>query len=292
MKEKGFMNTILKLTFAMVLLTTWSVNAASVWKVTHGKNTTYIGGTIHLLKEESFPLPSEYDKAYGLSDKLVFETDIDATQTPEFQQRALGQFLLTDGSKMENHLSPSTFQALKRYLSSKGIPIENFQPLKPAAVALTISVLEFQANGFLQQGVDQYYTSKAKADGKAQSWLESVDEQLGLITNLGKGEDDQMIKYTLEDLDELPQYLDKLLHSWKSGDLNEMETFMINDMKREAPDMYKAILVDRNNNWIPKITNMLNDKQTEFVLVGVAHLAGEDSVLKKLEAKGYKVEKL
>jgi uncharacterized protein YbaP (TraB family) len=227
-----------------------------------------------------------------LSDKLVFETDIDATQTPEFQQRALGQFLLTDGSKMENHLSPSTFQALKRYLSSKGIPIENFQPLKPAAVALTISVLEFQANGFLQQGVDQYYTSKAKADGKAQSWLESVDEQLGLITNLGKGEDDQMIKYTLEDLDELPQYLDKLLHSWKSGDLNEMETFMINDMKREAPDMYKAILVDRNNNWIPKITNMLNDKQTEFVLVGVAHLAGEDSVLKKLEAKGYKVEKL
>lgn len=286
------MNTFLRLAFATICLTACSVNAASVWKVSSDKNTLYIGGTIHLLKENSFPLPPEYDEAYGLSDKLIFETDIEATQTPAFQQKAMSQMILTDGTTLQSYLSEETFQALDKHLASKGIPIQNFQPLKPAAVALTISVLEFQANGFLQQGVDHYYSSRAKNEGKPQDWLESVDEQIGFLANLGQGEDEAMIKYTLDELDELPQYLDEILAGWRSGNLSELEALMVADMQQQAPNMYKALLVDRNNNWMPKITGMLKDKQTEFVLVGVAHLAGEDSVLEKLKAKGFKVEKL
>ena len=286
------MNTILKLTAVISLVAAWSVNAASVWKVSNDKNTLYIGGTIHLLKEESFPLPTEYDKAYALSDKLIFETDIEATQSPEFQQKVMGHLILTDGSTLESHLTTETFQALKAHLQSKGIPIENFQPLKPAAVALTISVLEFQANGFLQQGVDQYYSSKAKSDSKAQGWLESIDEQIGFITSLGQGESDKMISYTLEDLESLPQQLNALLQVWEEGNLDKMEALMVTDMQEQAPQMYKDLLVNRNNNWLPKITQMLNNPQTEFVLIGAAHLAGEDSVLNKLKAKGYKIEKL
>jgi uncharacterized protein YbaP (TraB family) len=286
------MNTILKLTAVISLVAAWSVNAASVWKVSNDKNTLYIGGTIHLLKEESFPLPTEYDKAYALSDKLIFETDIEATQSPEFQQKVMGHLILTDGSTLESHLTTETFQALKKHLQSKGIPIENFQPLKPAAVALTISGLEFQANGFLQQGVDQYYSSKAKSDSKAQGWLESIDEQIGFITSLGQGESDKMISYTLEDLESLPQQLNALLQVWEEGNLDKMEALMITDMQEQAPQMYKDLLVNRNNNWLPKITQMLNNPQTEFVLIGAAHLAGEDSVLNKLKAKGYKIEKL
>ncbi|MFQ3190047.1 MAG: hypothetical protein ACI936_001177 [Paraglaciecola sp.] len=56
--------------------------------------------------------------------------------------------------------------------------------------------------------------------------------------------------------------------------------------------MYQDLLVTRNINWLPKIVNMLSDQPIEFVLVGALHLAGPDSVLAKLKAKGYKIKKL
>jgi uncharacterized protein YbaP (TraB family) len=66
----------------------------------------------------------------------------------------------------------------------------------------------------------------------------------------------------------------------------------ITPFKADYPVIYEDLLVTRNNNWLPQIVKMLNDAPTEFVLVGALHLAGPDSVLAKLKAKGYKIEKL
>ena len=37
---------------------------SSVWKVTKGEDTVYVGGTIHILPITEFPLPSQFMKAY------------------------------------------------------------------------------------------------------------------------------------------------------------------------------------------------------------------------------------
>jgi len=52
------------------------------------------------------------------------------------------------------------------------------------------------------------------------------------------------------------------------------------------------LLVARNDDWLPQIQRMLSDAPVELILVGSLHLAGPDSVLAKLTAKGYTVEKL
>jgi len=49
---------------------------SSVWKITSGENTVYLGGTVHLLRPSDYPLPEEYEQAYQESAVLVFETDI------------------------------------------------------------------------------------------------------------------------------------------------------------------------------------------------------------------------
>ena len=60
-------------------------------------------------------------------------------------------------------------------------------------------------------------------------------------------------------------------------------------MQKNDPNSYKQIITDRNNDWLPKVEAMFNNDKNEFVLVGVAHLAGQDSLLTLLEDKGYKV---
>ncbi len=277
---------------AALLLTSTSVHAASVWKVTNGENTVYFGGTVHILKAENFPLPSEYDKAYAASDKLVFESDIEGMQSPAFQQQMMSKVVLTDGTSLQTRLNQDTYAALKTYLDSKGMPILNFNSLKPSMVALTITMLEYQANGFDQDGVDKTFSTKAKADGKPVEWFESVDEQLAFIVNLGGDDDNAIINYTLDEIDNLPTLIDDMLVSWKAGDLQKLNDTIVEEMAISSPQMYDDLIVQRNNNWMPKIMRMLGDKPTEFVLVGAAHLAGKDSIFAKLEAKGYKVTKV
>src|SRR4051812_27844848 len=46
---------------------------SSVWRVDKDGHHLYMGGTIHLLRKEDYPLPDVFEEAYRDSKKLVFE---------------------------------------------------------------------------------------------------------------------------------------------------------------------------------------------------------------------------
>jgi len=52
------------------------------------------------------------------------------------------------------------------------------------------------------------------------------------------------------------------------------------------------MLKDRNARWLPQIEAMLETEPTELVLVGLAHMAGSDGLIKLLTAKSYTVTQL
>ena len=58
-------------------------------------------------------------------------------------------------------------------------------------------------------------------------------------------------------------------------------------MKVEAPEPYEALILQRNLKWVLQIDRMLQDADTEFVLVGAAHIGGKNGLLDLLSQKGY-----
>ena len=84
----------------------------------------------------------------------------------------------------------------------------------------------------------------------------------------------------------------ELRDQWRSGDMAAMKASQLDEMQRDFPQIYKDLLVVRNNNWLPQIKKMLTTPEVELVLVGALHLSGEDSVLKLLTDAGYKVRQL
>ena len=68
-----------------------------------------------------------------------------------------------------------------------------------------------------------------------------------------------------------------------------LERVAVEDMKRESPAVYEALLVKRNTDWADQIQTLLAGSGTTFIAVGAAHLAGEDSVQELLEARGVEV---
>ncbi|WP_100656776.1 TraB/GumN family protein [Alteromonas flava] len=266
--------------------------SASVWKVTHAGNTVYIGGTVHILSQEDYPLPKEYKAAYQKAQKLVFETDMAAIESLEFQQKTLLEMTYQDGRTFKDTLSEPVSSAVEKHLSARGVPVENLLPFKPSLLSITLSMLEFQVIGLNSQGVDKYFSTLAMGDNKAIGWLESPDQQLEFLAGLGRGQEDQLIAYTLAEIETLKASVDELRQQWRAGDMQGLAASNIDEMVAKFPAIYNDLLLARNTQWIPQIKAMLEDQTTEFVLVGVLHLAGPDSVLKMLEADGYSIERL
>ena len=267
-----------------------SVNADSpLWKITKGDDYLYIGGTIHLLGYDDYPLPAAFEEVYKKSKMLVFETDMSKAQDPKFQARMQATMQYSDGSKLKQHLKPETYEALEKYLLTIGIPIVTFEDYKPSMVSITLSIMELQRLGVNGAGVDVYYNTKATDDHKTVGKLETLEQQLKFIEKMGEGDPDEFILYTLDEIGKMATTFNGMKKAWRNGDMAKLAEIGIIPLKN-FPETYQMILVDRNKAWVPQIEAMLKTKEIEMVLVGALHLAGEDSVLNYLKALGYKVE--
>ncbi len=264
---------------------------APVWKVSKGNFHIYIGGTIHVLDEQDYPLPAEFEQAYELAEKLVFEVDIAQVNTLEFQQKLLQKALYRDGSTLASHLQPATFNQLQEFMIQRGIPLENMLSFKVGMLLTILTVNELQRNGIQGIGVDQYFNLKAREDKKPIAALETIEQQIDFLTSLGEGEEDKIVLQTIEELENFGEDFSTLKSAWRSGDMPALIEVGLQDFLA-FPRAYESMLVNRNRAWIPGIEAMLEDEQVEYVLLGVLHLVGNDSVLAMLKARGYHVEKL
>lgn len=272
-----------------VLYTPLSDAESSVWVVEKGDFKLYLGGTLHLLSAEDFPLPEEYDRAYSQSSTLVFEADISQAQTTQGQAKAMSAMMYKDGRTLDSVLQPDTYAQLETYLLSKGLPMAVLNQFTAGGISVTISALEMQTLGLTEAGVDQYFMSKAAADNKPSLYLETLEAQLQFIATLGDGHEDELISYTLADLKRMPTLLADMRTQWRHGDIAGMDASMIDELRQQFPTAYHSLMVERNHAWMPQIEHMMQNSEIEFILVGAAHLAGKDGLIRLLLDKDYKV---
>jgi len=289
------MNTgITRYTLCMLLLVcSFPVYAeSSVWTVEKDGNRLFIGGTIHMLTTGDYPLPEAFDKAYLESAEVVLETDMQKLQSPKFQGTMMRQLSYSDGRNLRQVLKKSTYQALEQFFTSRGIPMTNVVGFKPGMVATMMTMVELQRLGLVGIGVDAYFSTKSIDDQKKLGQLETVESQIAFIANMGVGQEDEMLLYSLADIERLPTLMQSMKQAWRRGDISKLKEIGITPFKNEFPEIHKALLTDRNNAWMPQIEAMLKTRAVEFVLVGALHLAGEDGLLTQLATRGYTVRKL
>ena len=265
--------------------------ASSVWKVRSDSGYVYLGGSSHLLRQSDYPLPPEFDTAFTDSAVLVLEADVEGLKDPAVQAQLLAKGQL-QGTTLDKVLSPEVYGSLSNHCHQLGLPIALFNGLKPSMVILTATVLELQRLGVSASGVDMHFSERAVAAEKRRVSLESVEEQLDMILALGDGNEDDFVTHSLMELKQTGDLLPELLDAWRSGDLNTLEKNFLQPMQSDYPELYQQLVVDRNHNWLPQIELLLQSKETEFILVGALHLAGDDGLLKALKERGFTVEPL
>jgi len=78
---------------------------------------------------------------------------------------------------------------------------------------------------------------------------------------------------------------------WRHGDLVAAARVQ-EEMKKESEELYDKALRTRNRNWMQKLEPLLHGRKNALVLVGAAHLPGEDGLLRLLRTAGFPVEQL
>ena len=262
------------------------------WRVTGQQGAIYLVGSVHLLSKDFYPLNAALEAAYTDADHLVEEVDIGEMLGTGSQLSMLTRGMQPSSQPLDKVLSPSTMALLAKKANDLGMPLEALKQFKPWMIALTIEAMEWQKAGFDPElGLDKHFYEQARRDGKSVQGLETVEYQIARFDEMPMTLQDHLLAETLKSIDTEQASMSRLIQSWRTGDAPAVERIVLKDLQQE-PQLYRRLLVERNNNWMPKLDALFARKGRALVVVGAAHLVGPDGLLTMFRAKGYKVEQL
>ncbi len=263
-----------------------------LWKISSRQSVVYLVGSVHMLTKDYYPLSPALDAAFKDSDLLVEEADLGELLSTDSQFQMLTRGMLRSDQSLEKVVSRGTFAEVSKRVGGLGLPIEPLQRFKPWMLALTLEGLEWQKAGFdADLGLDKHFYDRAHADSKQIQGLETPDYQISRFDGMTFEQQDRLLADTLKGLDSEMGNVSTLADAWKAGDAPLIERIVLADLKQD-PAMYQRLLVERNQNWMPKIEALFSRRGHAFVVVGAAHLVGPDGLLTLLRAKGYAIEQL
>jgi len=265
---------------------------SSVWVVKGARATVYLAGSCHVLRASDHPLPVEFEKAYGNARKIIFEAPPGDMEKPEYVQKLMAVAIYADGTTLKEHLTPAVYGKAQKFCKEHNYPFEQYQVFRPWMLSMMLAMQEMQRIGVeANYGVDHYFHQKAIRDGKAVSGLETADEQIGFLSLMDGSTGNEQVSETIDDLLQLNSKIGDILAAWRIGDEAGIEAFNLRELKN-YPQLYSTLIVDRNKKWVKKIEALINAGENTMVIVGVAHLAGPDSVVNLLRKRGFKVVQL
>jgi uncharacterized protein YbaP (TraB family) len=264
-----------------------------LWKVQSSRSTVYLLGSIHFMKEDVYPLNQTIENAYESSDKLVVEANINDLGKLDLRTLADRAFYKND-DHVEKHVSPETYRLIKKESKALGMPIELLRMQKPWFLALSFQAMELVRLGYSpEHGVDYHFLTRAQGKKKILE-LESLDEQLRLLSGFSDREQEQFLTYTLETLSSMDRQVGTMVRAWTFGDAQAMESALSDALPPDpslAPIVQK-LFDDRNLKMTSKIEGYLNSNGSYFVIVGAGHLVGTRGIVEMLKSRGYVVEQL
>ena len=273
-----------------------------MWKVSDADNDLYLLGSFHMLRASDYPLSKDVDSAFDDAEALVFELSPEELLSPQLGT-AMGQAALRiDGTPLNSELSKAAIARLDTWtaangkeLQTMGLSAQTLQMFEPWFVGLMISITEMNKQGLDPKfGLDMHLIGRASKASKPTSGLEKGSEQIAVFDGMSKTEQLQFLDESLSEAVDAKAEIEKLHSAWRRGDQDALWNGMAADMRREYPQLYRRVNVARNDAWVPKLQRMLDGEAEDdtLIVVGALHLLGEDGVVEKLRAKGYKVERV
>jgi uncharacterized protein YbaP (TraB family) len=240
-------------------------------------------GTMHNIPANT-QWPVWVDKSYVGMKRFVFERD---EKIPPDDKIGV--------DKTRKHLTfpnaSDTYNRAAKMLASIGMtrPVESY---KPWMLSLIIAAAFQKHWGFARDfGPDKRlrdFSDKNKLSVKS---LESPNNCFQRLNSASEASDFgfQALEETLSDLELGSGKLltKRLLHAWLEADLRESSAILTEEI-RQMPSFMDALILKRNQDWLPVATKLANEKLPTLFIVGSFHTVGSGSLIEYMESAGFK----
>jgi uncharacterized protein YbaP (TraB family) len=262
-----------------------------LWRV-HGPNggEVVLFGSVHLLTPGLAWRSPEMEQALAQAKSVWFEIPMDGSGDAAGVQAVERLSKLPKGGSLMKLLSPAAGARLTRVAAGLGLPEPAIDGYQPWFAEVTLTLVDLQRRGARQSdGVEPSLAKEAPATAERHAF-ETPEQQIGFIAGAPVKEQVASLEETLREMEEEPESFEDLQKAWLGGDTAWLVREAIEPLKTAAPAVYDRLVRQRNLNWAAEIERLLKTPDRAFIVVGIGHLVGPDSVPALLRRRGLKVE--
>ncbi|MBV8325924.1 TraB/GumN family protein [Chryseobacterium sp.] len=274
------------LSFTSIAIPAQNKNKATyqslLWEVSGNglSKPSYITGTFHILCSKDFEIKPKVLKALEQSENFVME--INYTDPSEIA--ALQKMYQTD-KRISARLSPDEAKELDQILADYGTNLKNADQLSTQGLYALLALKAVPCPQAEMKMYEMELLQKAVAEKKKIRGLEKVGDQM---TAINKAYDLKTIITQLKSGKDYEILFRKMIKAFKNEDTQSLYTLFKNEKFMNA-QQEKAMLTDRNINWVKAMPEIMK-KESSFFAVGGSHLMGDNGIIPLLQSKGYTVK--
>ena len=249
------------------------------YKICDNDSCIYLVGSIHIGDDRVDKISNKIIKLYNKSNILAVELDINEINID------VSQFMLENGS-IDNYISEDLNQKLIDFSNEHILfSFDTLKYMKLGYIYDYISLMPYLEEGYINDGVDNYFINKAKEDNKEIISLETYEEQLNLLLGYSNDFYIENINYILDNYDEVKNDSINLYNVYLNGDIKELENILENEKNVENQEFIKDMYDNRNINMTKKVEEFLLNNDNVFMVVGCAHVIGDNGIIDSLKDK-------
>lgn len=271
-----------------------------LYKVTDDDgNTIWLFGSIHVGRDEFYPLPDYVMDAFEGSESLAVEFDLIAFEKDTSAQiAALTPLIYTDGTTISDHIPEELYEKCVELFEDANYYNSLLDYYIPAMWSLTLNTLLYEELGVeTDLGVDRHLLKLAKENDMEILDIESATFQYQMFSDFSEELQILLLEETVEMYslaDGAEEEIEKLLDLWQSGDADALAKALAEDEPSASEkDLYKeynkAMITDRNRSMTDFAEDALESGDEVFICVGAAHIVGEGAMADLLAQRGYEV---
>ncbi len=256
-----------------------------LWEIS-GKGISqpsYLYGTFHLMCAKDLQVNNIIKEKFNNSKQLYLEMDMD---DPAIMMQMMTGMMMKNDTSLTDLINKNEYDSIAGIFQQlSGIPLSLLNKAKPlmAMAAIFPSLLKCTD----AEGWEKIFTEMAKEQQKEIKGLETAQQQMDVMDSIPYKTQAQMLSKTLLNVDSTRKSLQELISLYKEKNIQELYKLMEADTDFSQYD--SIMIVKRNHNWIPQITDQAKNKPTFFAF-GAGHLAGKNGVIDLLRKAGYSVK--
>jgi uncharacterized protein YbaP (TraB family) len=291
------MITMKKILFSIAAIAmALSSQAQLLWKVTGGdsKGDSYIFGTHHIAPVAILDSIQGFADALNSVSTVYGELEMAEMTSPAVQQVAMRHSMAPADSTLSKLLSAEQLDSVSAVLGKYTggmLTAAALDPMKPVVVSTQLGVMQSMVafpefTG--QQQLDQVIQERAQLAGKAVKGLETAEQQFAILMGGSLSRQAEQLMKDIRKEEKTIEDAKTLAAAYMSADLDAMERLFNDPETGMSPETAKALIYDRNDNWIAQLREILPADKV-MIVVGAGHLVGEKGILSQLRNAGYEV---